>query len=169
MDPQRRKATPSSVPALLGMFSLALLAGTASAAPTRAKAGHTINVRTTAYTHTEADHLKHGRKTAAGTLLQAGTINSAAADWGFLPLGTTFRIKGDPDSLYRVDDYGRALAGTETVDIYRPSRTSMNHWGVRHVEIEIVEFGSIEKSIQILKGRTRYAHCRSMLARLRAR
>ena len=29
-------------------------------------------VRTTAYMHTEADHIKHGRKTAAGTSLRRG-------------------------------------------------------------------------------------------------
>ena len=45
-------------------------------------------VRTTAYTHTEADHLKHGARSARGTLLQSGAVNSAAADWSRWPAGT---------------------------------------------------------------------------------
>ena len=126
-----------------------------------------VTVRTTAYTHTESDHLVYGRQTAIGTTLQAGRVNSAAADWSFMPVGTKFRIVGDK-TLYEVDDYGSALVGTETVDIYRPSRSSMNTWGVRHVDIRIVERGSVEKSIEVLKDRTAYRHCREMLERLRA-
>ena len=125
-----------------------------------------MQVRTTAYTHSESDHLKYARQTAAGTTLKAGKVNSAAADWSFLPLGTTFRIKGQK-TLYKVEDYGRALVGTKTIDIYRPSRGSMNDWGVRHVEIEIVKKGCIETSINLLKGRTHHAHCRKMLEQLR--
>ncbi len=132
-----------------------------------AEARRPIAVRTTAYTHTESDHLVYGRKTAIGTTLKHGKVNSAAADWSFLPVGTKFRIVGD-DTLYEVDDYGSALVGTETVDIYRPSRNSMNRWGVRHVDIEIVERGCVDTSIAVLKGRTAWRHCREMLDRLRA-
>ena len=38
-------------------------------------------VRTTAYTHTEADHRKYGARSAAGTPLRRGEVNSSAADW----------------------------------------------------------------------------------------
>jgi 3D (Asp-Asp-Asp) domain-containing protein len=122
-------------------------------------------VRTTAYTHTESDHLEYGRKTAVGTTLKSGGLNSAAADWSVYPVGTKFKIAGN-DTVYEIDDYGSALVGTETIDIYRPSRSSMNAWGVKYVDIEIVEEGCIETSIEILRQRTRYAHCRAMLARL---
>ena len=125
-----------------------------------------LKVRTTAYTHTESDHLQHGKKTAAGTTLQSGKINSAAADWSFLPVGTTFRIKGD-DTLYKVEDYGRALVGTETIDIYRPSSQSMNRWGVRNVEIEIIEKGCVKRSLELLSGRTHFAHCQEMFDKLK--
>lgn len=125
-----------------------------------------MKVRTTAYTHTEADHRQWAKKTAAGTTLKSGKITSAAADWSFLPLGTTFRIKGH-DTLYKVEDYGRALVGTKTIDIYRPTTKSMNAWGVRHVDIEIVKRGSVEKSIELLDGRDHHAHCWKMLEQLR--
>ncbi len=127
-----------------------------------------ITVRTTAYTHSETDHLGYGKKTAIGTILQSGKVNSAAADWSVFPVGTKFRIVGD-DTVYEVDDYGSALVGTETIDIYRPSRGSMNHWGVRHVDIEIVEEGCVEISIAVLEGLTAWRHCREMLERLRDR
>ena len=38
----------------------------------------------------------------------------------------------------------------------------MNQWGVRHVEIEIVKWGSFERSAAILSKRCKYAHCREM-------
>ncbi|MBL9151121.1 MAG: hypothetical protein JNK37_01480 [Verrucomicrobiales bacterium] len=121
-------------------------------------------VRTTAYTHTEADHIEYGRKTAAGTTLRYGKgYSSAAADWSKYPLGTKFKIEG-MDTTFVVDDYGRALVGTETIDIYKPSRSAMNNWGVRHVDIQVLEMGDFEKSREILAGRTKYAHVRQMLA-----
>lgn len=119
-------------------------------------------VRTTAYTHTEADHREWGRKTAAGTTLQAHRrYNSAAADWSVFPPGTKFRIVGDP-TQYVVDDYGRALVGTETIDIYKPSRSAMNHWGVRNVQIEILELGCFHEAKRILESRLHHAHCKKM-------
>jgi 3D (Asp-Asp-Asp) domain-containing protein len=122
-------------------------------------------VRTTAYTHTESDHIEYGRKTAIGTTLKSGGLNSAAADWSVYPVGTKFKIAGN-DTIYEIEDYGSALVGTETIDIYRPSQSAMNAWGVKYVDIEIVEMGCIATSIAILQGRTKYAHCRAMLERL---
>ena len=37
-------------------------------------------VRTTAYTQSESDHLRYGARTAIGTPLRHGVVNSAAAD-----------------------------------------------------------------------------------------
>ncbi len=123
-------------------------------------------VRTTAYTHSESDHLKYGRKSAAGTTLQYGSqVRSAAADWSKYPLGTRFKIEGMPYE-YVVDDYGSALVGTETIDIYKPEKGTMNHWGVRNVPIRVLEWGSFEESRKILDGRkhVRHAdHVRKML------
>lgn len=129
----------------------------------------TRTVRTTAYTHSESDHLAYGRKNAIGTNLKyTTTVRSAAADWSFYPLGTKFRVKGQP-YLYVVDDYGSALAGTGTIDIYQPSKGLMRKWGMRYVEITIVQWGSAERSLAVLKGRSKYSHCRSMIAALEAK
>ena len=124
----------------------------------------TATVRTTAYTHTEADHVKYGKKTALGTDLRyTPEYHSVAADWSRFPLGTKFRIKGY-DRLFVVDDYGSALAGTRTIDIYFPTRERMNNWGVRHVEVQILEFGSFHESRKILAARATHPHCLAMLA-----
>jgi hypothetical protein len=44
------------------------------------------SVRTTAYTHSESDHLVYGRKSALGTTLRSGAVNSAAADSPACPI-----------------------------------------------------------------------------------
>ncbi len=123
-------------------------------------------VRATAYTCTEDDHLIYGSKNAAGTQLRySNRVRSAAADWSFYPVGTTFRIKGLP-YLYVVDDYGSALTGTGTIDLYKPSKAVMNQWGLRNIEITIVQWGSFTRSAEILSQRTKFAHCNQMLANI---
>lgn len=123
-------------------------------------------VRTTAYTCSEDDHLAYGSKNATGTPLRyTNSVRSAAADWSFYPVGTTFRIKGLP-YLYVVDDYGSALLGTGTVDIYKPSKDIMNLWGRRNVELTIVQWGSFTRSAELLSQRTKYDHCKKMLANI---
>lgn len=124
----------------------------------------TTSLRTTAYTHTEADHIKYGKKTALGTDLRyTPEYHSVAADWSRFPLGTKFRMQG-VDRLFVVDDYGKALVGSRTVDIYFPSKRQMNHWGVRNVDIDVVEFGNFHESRKILAGRGNYPHCLEMLS-----
>jgi 3D (Asp-Asp-Asp) domain-containing protein len=124
-------------------------------------------VRTTAYTHTESDHLEYGQHSALGDTLQSGAIKSAAADWSRWPAGTLFQIQ-ETGELYQVDDYGWALAGTNTIDLYKPTRQSMNDWGVRRVHLEIQQWGDRRKSLSVLSGRTKYAHVRRMVAGLRS-
>lgn len=126
-------------------------------------------IRTTAYTHSEADHIKYGARTAAGTSLKYGQLRSAAADWSVYPVGTVFQIDGD-SSLYIVDDYGSALVGTKTIDLYKPTSTAMNIWGVRKVNIRIVKWGSFAKSLAILRPRqSKASHVREMVSRLVSR
>ena len=123
-------------------------------------------VRTTAYTCSEDDHLIYGSKNATGTALRyTNKVRSAAADWSFYPVGTTFRIKGLP-YLYVVDDYGSALTGTGTVDIYKPNKDIMSLWGSRNVEITVVQWGSFTRSAQILRERDKHGHCKQMLANI---
>ena len=44
-----------------------------------------------------------------------------------------------------IDDYGTALVGTNTIDLYKPTKLQMKRWGVRNVDIDILEWGSEEK------------------------
>lgn len=123
-------------------------------------------VRTTAYTHSESDHLAYGPRNAVGTHLNYGErFRSAAADWSVYPLGTQFKIKGEPYT-YIVDDYGSALVGTATIDIYHPSRSLMRQWGTRVVEIQVIKWGSSRLSMEKLAERRRYRHCNNMYASL---
>ncbi len=96
-----------------------------------------------------------------------GAVSSAASDWSWLPLGTRFRLATD-GRTYVIEDYGSALVGRKTVDLYKPTRKSMNAWGVRHVEIEILEWGSKTMSLKLLKPRQRNKHVRRMVASLQA-
>ena len=122
-------------------------------------------VRTTAYTHSESDHIIYGARTAVGTPLKFGQVRSAAADWSVFPVGTIFQIEGSP-YIYQVDDYGSALVGTNTIDIYQPSKESMRAWGVRNVNIRVLRWGSFSKSMAIMKDRTGNEHVRKMVQRI---
>lgn len=184
-------------------------------------------VRTTAYTHTESDHLAYGNHNAlGGTLHAAGppvrlagaapaaipvsnstdivdeeggfhrapltphlvaptggrlpaatmyvpdaassACGSAAADWSRWPAGTVFRIEST-GQLYRVDDYGWALAGRNTIDLYQSTRASMNEWGVRREEIHVLRWGDRQESLRRLRGHQTYRHIRRMVLELEGR
>ena len=174
-------------------------------------------VRTTAYTHTESDHVEYGNRNAlGGTLRAAGppliapatpvvpvathvgipnvggglrrlalpadpaalqppppvvamtsasSYGSAAADWSRWPAGTVLRIVST-GQIYQVDDYGWALAGRNTIDLYQPSRRAMNAWGVRRESIQILRWGDRDESLRILRPRSKYRHIRRMVLEL---
>jgi 3D (Asp-Asp-Asp) domain-containing protein len=123
-------------------------------------------VRTTAYFDGEADHLKYTNHNALGTCLETGHVNSAAADWARWPAGTMFRVL-QSGQVYVVDDYGWDLAGTNTIDIYQPSRRRMDDWGVRIVDIQILKWGDPGLSYHTLLPRSSYRHVDRMLAELK--
>jgi 3D (Asp-Asp-Asp) domain-containing protein len=185
------------------------------------------NVRTTAYTHTESDHLPYGNHNALGGTLHAASgavrraeytpravpvsedvadyrrasysgpalekfslketkttklvktkhgtkkvvvsskpqIGSAAADWSRWPVGTVFRLIST-GQVYRVDDYGWALAGRNTIDLYMPSRSTMNTWGAREENIQILQWGSTGESLRLLQAHQGYRHIRRMVLEL---
>jgi 3D (Asp-Asp-Asp) domain-containing protein len=186
------------------------------------------NVRTTAYTHTESDHLAYGNHNALGGRLHAAKgairraeytpraipvagddpgfrrasyseaglekfslkpttttrivktkggkkkrvtvttkpqIGSAAADWSRWPAGTVFRLIST-GQVYRVDDYGWALAGRNTIDLYMPSRSAMNTWGAREENIQIIQWGDPNASLRLLQGHQGYRHIRRMVLEL---
>jgi 3D (Asp-Asp-Asp) domain-containing protein len=187
------------------------------------------NVRTTAYTHTEADHRQFTNHNALGGRLQAATgairraeytpraapvsadddqsdyrrasynpssiqpfslesrrttkvvktkhgkkrvvvvtkpqIGSAAADWSRWPAGTVFRLLST-GQVYKIDDYGWALAGRNTIDLYMPSRSAMNSWGARAEGIEILRWGNPNESLRLLQAHQSYRHIRRMVLEL---
>ncbi len=131
--------------------------------------GPTYTVRTTAYSHREKElGGKYGALTASGRRLRYGKIRSAGADWSRYPLGTKFKIIGQPH-IHIVEDYGRSLVGTNTIDLYKPTLKSMRDWGTRRVDIQIIEWGSLQRSAEILKGRLHYAHVRKMYNAIKAK
>jgi len=130
--------------------------------PTYADSARTRYLRATAYSDQENEPGANGNKSAAGTTLKYGSTRSAAADWSRLPLGTKFKIKGTPSITYIVDDYGSALVGTNTIDMYYPTIKQMYNWGTRKVTIQIIQMGSWSRSAKLLKGRLHAPHCRKM-------
>lgn len=184
------------------------------------------NVRTTAYTHTEADHTQYSNRNALGGKLQAASrpihraenvaraipvsdsasgrraaaplerfslretrttkivktkrgskrvvvvtkpvIGSAAADWGRWPVGTIFRLLST-GQMYRVEDYGWALAGRNTIDLYMASHRDMNSWGARQEPIQILQWGDREESLQFLQARQNHKHVKRMILELEGR
>lgn len=92
-------------------------------------------------------------------------IGSAAADWSRWPAGTTFRIIST-GQMYRIEDYGWALAGRNTIDLYMPSEHAMNSWGTREEPIEILHWGNPDDSLKLLMPRMRYKHIRRMVLEL---
>lgn len=120
-----------------------------------------LHVRTTAYCRAEGS----GCRNAIGSLLSSRHVKSAASDWSRYPLGTRFRIAGTNEE-YMIDDYGTALVGTNTIDLYKPSRLEMKRWGVRHVDIDVLQWGSREASLKVLGPRKKHAIVRQMMAGL---
>ncbi|MCX6966567.1 MAG: 3D domain-containing protein [Verrucomicrobia bacterium] len=119
--------------------------------------GKIYRVKTTAYT---------GKRNGIGKPLQHGPVTSAAADWSEFPLGTRFRLV-ESGKCYIIDDYGSAMVGTRTIDLCMPSTRAMNAWGVRTVNIEIQEWGSSRRSLEVLAPRERVRYVRRMTTSLR--
>jgi 3D (Asp-Asp-Asp) domain-containing protein len=122
-----------------------------------------MKVRTTAYCVHERGG--GGRRNAVGEYLSGRIVRSAAADWSRFPLGTRFRVV-DSQEEYIIDDYGTALVGTNTIDLYKSSRLEMKQWGVRNVDIDILHWGSDEQSVKVLTPRAKHRTVRRMLVAL---
>ena len=196
------------------------------------------NVRTTAYTHTESDHLEYTNHNALGGELRAAgppihraeavvratlayevpraipvdetasnspplqpfsmeerrtvtrtskraakttrsvkravavsrppQIGSAAADWSRWPAGTVFRLLSTGQN-YRVEDYGWALSGRNTIDLYMANQREMNSWGAREETIQVVKWGDPQESLQFLWSHQNYRHIKRMVLELEGR
>src|SRR5205807_3613601 len=122
-----------------------------------------MSVRTTAYCVHERGG--GGRRNAVGEYLSQREVRSAASDWSRFPLGTRFKIVQTAEE-YVIDDYGTALIGTNTIDLYKPTRLEMKRWGVRQVDIDVLEWGSREQSLKVLAPRAKHSIVRRMMVTL---
>ena len=109
---------------------------------------------------------KRGRVTlSAPTQLVPG---SAAADWSRWPAGTVFRLLST-GQVYRVEDYGWALSGRNTIDLYMANQREMNSWGAREETIQILQWGDPQQSLQFLQSHQNYKHIKRMVLELEGR
>lgn len=104
-------------------------------------------------------------KRVVTTRPQPPKIGSAAADWARWPAGTTFRLLST-GQIYRVDDYGWALAGRNTIDLYMATPSQMNAWGARPEQIQILQWGDPQDSLHRLESHQDYKHIRRMVLEL---
>jgi hypothetical protein len=141
----RIRLQPTSLRLALAFLTGAFLASCATqpTANRNSVESHRMNVRTTAYCVHERGG--GGRRNAVGEYLSGRIVRSAASDWSRFPT---------------------ALVGTNTIDLYKPSRLEMKRWGVRHVDIDILRWGSEEQSIKVLKPRAKHTTPRRMLIAL---
>jgi 3D (Asp-Asp-Asp) domain-containing protein len=84
-------------------------------------------------------------------------VRVAAAHWSRWQAGTVFRLLSTGQS-YRVEDYGWALSGRNTIDLYMANQREMNSWGAREETIEILQWGDPQESLQFLRGTGLQAH-----------
>ncbi len=153
---------PSRLNLAVAAAGACLIVGCATQSNPNLSSGRRIpNVRTTAYTHNEGS----GCNNAVGCHLAGGKVMSAASDWSRYPLGTRFRIASTNEE-YIIDDYGWALVGTDTIDLYKPSRLEMKRWGVRRVDIDILQWGSDEQSLKVLAPRCKHRRVQQMVTAL---
>jgi 3D (Asp-Asp-Asp) domain-containing protein len=95
-------------------------------------------------------------------------IGSAAADWSRWPAGTTFRLLST-GQIYRVDDYGWALSGRNTIDLYMADQREMNLWGAREETIQILQWGDPQESLRLLARHQDFRHIKRMVLELEGR
>jgi 3D (Asp-Asp-Asp) domain-containing protein len=131
--------------------------------PTVRKATRATTTTTTTTTRTVK--VVRGKRVVVKGKPQPPKIGSAAADWSRWPMGTTFRLLST-GQIYRVDDYGWALAGRNTIDLYMATQAEMNAWGAREEPLQILKWGDSEESLRFLERHQDYKHIRRMVLEL---
>ena len=139
----------------------------ASAGVQRAAVGGSLESYLTPRKKTVVTYVKtkKGKKRVVKTIWARPTIGSAASDWSRWPAGTYFRLI-ETGQIYKIDDYGWALSGRNTIDLYQPSQKAMNNWGVRHEPIQVLKWGDTQNSLAVLTPRQHYKHVRRMVLSL---
>ncbi len=75
--------------------------------------------------------------TASGKKAKWGTV---AVDRKVIKLGSTLRIKGFPNTIFRAEDVGGAIKGRH-IDVWFPSHREALKFGVRNINLERVRNG----------------------------
>jgi len=75
--------------------------------------------------------------TATGKKARWGTV---AVDKRVIMLGSTLRIKGFPNTIFRAEDVGGAIKGNH-IDVWFPSHREALKFGVRNINIKRVRNG----------------------------
>jgi 3D (Asp-Asp-Asp) domain-containing protein len=119
-------------------------------------------------TTTRVTKTTRGAKRAIAVAKKSPKIGSAAADWSRWPAGTTFRLLST-GQVYRVDDYGWALSGRNTIDLYMATRGDMNNWGARQEPIQVLRWGDVHESLRFLAPHQNYPHIKRMVLELEGR
>jgi 3D (Asp-Asp-Asp) domain-containing protein len=119
-------------------------------------------------TRTTKRGAKTTRSVKRAVVVSKPRIGSAAADWSRWPVGTTFRLLST-SQIYRVEDYGWALAGRNTIDLYMPNQREMNSWGARQETIQVLQWGDPQESLQFLRRHQDYKHIKRMVFELEGR
>jgi hypothetical protein len=83
-------------------------------------------------------------------------------------VGTTLRLLST-GQIYRVEDYGWALSGRNTIDLYMANQRDMNSWGARQEPIQILRWGDSQQSLQFLQSHQDYKHIKRMVLELKGR
>ena len=123
---------------------------------------------TTVTTTTKTTTTTKGGKRAVAVSKSPPRIGSAAADWSRWPVGTTFRLLST-GQMYRVEDYGWALSGRNTIDLYMANQRDMNTWGARQEPIQVLHWGDPRESLQVLQSHQDYKHIKRMVLELQGR
>jgi 3D (Asp-Asp-Asp) domain-containing protein len=124
-------------------------------------------------TRTVTRTTKRGTKTTrsvrrAVAVSRPPQIGSAAADWSRWPAGTVLRLLSTGQN-YRVEDYGWALSGRNTIDLYMANQREMNSWGARQETIQVLKWGDPQESLQFLRSHQNYKHIKRMVLELEGR
>ena len=75
--------------------------------------------------------------TASGKKAKWGTV---AVDRKVIKMGSTLRIKGFPDTIFRAEDVGGAIKGRH-IDVWFPSHREALKFGVRNINLDRVRNG----------------------------
>jgi 3D (Asp-Asp-Asp) domain-containing protein len=124
--------------------------------------------KTRTVTRTTKRGAKTTRSVKRAVVVSKPRIGSAAADWSRWPVGTTFRLLST-SQIYRIEDYGWALAGRNTIDLYMPNQREMNSWGARQEAIQILQWRDSQESLQFLRRHQDYRHIKRMVLELEGR